>query len=196
MAYKYTFKGYNKEHMARAVLESVPISFKSAIMVSNAIKNKELNKAKNILKQAMEKKTPIKFTKFNQEQAHRRAIGPGKYPVKTAKYMLKLLNEVEANAQFIGLDTSSLIIYKIICQEAARSLHYGRRRSISMKRTTVEIVVKEASKDKSKEKKKSNNKSVNNQVKAKKSNDKKVVSKSKTSEKSNKTESQAQENKK
>ncbi len=171
MAYKYTFKDYDKEHMARAVLESVPISFKSAVMTANAIRGKELNKAKNILKQAISKKTPIRFTKFNHEQAHRKAIGPGKYPVKTAKYVLKLLDEIEANAQSIGLDTSSLIVHRVICHEASRSLHYGRRRNISMKRTTIEIIVKESvmknksKKNKSGKKEKAEDKSKKSKVK-------------------------------
>ncbi len=154
MSLKYSFKEFDKEHMARAMLVSVPIPLKSAIMVGHAIQGKNLQTAKNILTQVISKKAPIKFTKFNQEQAHRRAIGPGKFPVKTAKYMLKLLKEVEANAQLAGLDTSSLIVFRVIPKQAPVNPHYGRIRGISMKRATVEIIVKE-SVDKKKPSKKS-----------------------------------------
>lgn len=172
MALKYSFQEFDKEHMARAMLISVPIPLKSAVMVGRAIKGKNLQTAKNILEQVILKKTPIKFTKFNQEQAHRKAIGPGKFPVKTARYMLKLLKEVEANAQLAGLDTSSLKVFRVIPKEAPVNPHYGRIRGISMKRASVELIVVESVDKKKKDKKnraksKTNNKTNNKNQKSK-----------------------------
>ncbi len=164
MALKYSFKEFDKEHMARAMLVSVPIPLKSAVMIGRTIRGKNLQTAKNILEQVILKKTPIKFTKFNQEQAHRKAIGPGKFPVKTARYMLKLLKEVEANAQLAGLDTSSLKVFRVIPKEAPVNPHYGRIRGISMKRASVELIVIESADKKSKSK---NSKAKSNKTKDK-----------------------------
>ena len=173
MALKYSFQDFDKNHMARAMLESIPIPLKSAVMVGKAIKNKNIKTAKNILTQVIAKKTPIKFTHFNQEQAHRKAIGPGKFPVKTAKFMLKLVKEVEANAQYAGLDTSSLKILRVIPKEAPVNPHYGRIRGISMKRASIEIIVVESidnkqdkNKKNNKKRSKSNNKSKSGSAKS------------------------------
>ncbi len=168
MVLKYSFQEFDKEHMARAMLVSVPIPLKSAVMIGKTITGKNLQTAKNIMEQVILKKMPIKFTKFNQEQAHRKAIGPGKFPVKTARYMLKLLKEVEANAQLAGLDTSSLKILRVIPKEAPVNPHYGRIRGISMKRASVElIVVESADKKNKKDKNKNKNKSQKSKVKSK-----------------------------
>ncbi len=167
MALKYSFQDFDKNHMARAMLESVPIPLKSAVMVGKAIKNKDIKTAKNILTQVIAKKAPIKFTHFNQEQAHRKAIGPGKFPVKTAKYMLKLVKEVEANAQYAGLDTSSLKILKVIPKEAPVNPHYGRIRGISMKRASIEIIaVESVDNKKGKNKKNSKGNKLNSKSKS------------------------------
>ena len=138
--------------MARAVLESVPMSYKSATMIARTIKNMELKKAQELLKHVIEKKKAIRFTRYNQEQAHRPNIGPGRYPIKAARLILKLLEEVEANAQYLGLDTSSLTIIHVSAKKASSPYHYGRRRGIEMKRSTIEVVVSEYKQEEKKKK--------------------------------------------
>ena len=69
--------------------------------------------------------------------------GPGKYPVKAAGIIKKLLESVESNAQFKGLNTSNLIIKHIKADFASRPWHFGRQRRRKMKRTNIEVVVEE-----------------------------------------------------
>ncbi len=164
MTYRYSFKEYSKDHMARAALVSANLSLKHAVEVCNEIRNKKLSKAKTILEEVILKKKPIPFKRFNQEIAHRKKIGPGRYPIKTAKQILKLLEEVEANAQYSGLNTSQLKIIHISAKKASRPPHYGRIRGIFMKRATVEVVVKEVAETKH-EKKKTKGKTENKEVK-------------------------------
>ena len=55
------------------------------------------------------------------------------------------MEQAEANAQFKGLNTGKLIISQIIANKASRPWRYGRKRRRRMKRTTVEVIVREKS---------------------------------------------------
>jgi len=66
-------------------------------------------------------------------------MGPGRFPIKTASEVLKLLNSLEANAQFKGLDTNSLVIVKMVANRAPKTWRYGRQRRRVMKRAHVDL---------------------------------------------------------
>ena len=142
----YTFKNYNQEHMARAVGMALPVSFKHSFEICNFIKNKNVSDAKKILQNVIEKKTAVPFRRYNLDLGHKKKIGPGRYPERASKQFIKLIETVEANAQFKGLNTSNLVIAHISSHKAAKSWHYGRKSRRRMKRTNVEIVVEEKSK--------------------------------------------------
>src|SRR3989344_4733350 len=135
---------YNKEHMARVFGNSLPISPKKAMEICSVLRNKSLAKAKERLSQVISKEKALPFSRFNRGLGHRKGIGPGRYPIKTAAEVLKLLNALEANAQFKGLDTNSLVIAKMVANRASKTWHYGRKRRRMMKRANVEIVVEES----------------------------------------------------
>lgn len=139
----YSFKNYDNKGMARAFGRSMPISFKQSIEVCNFVRNKSLQQAKKILAEVMEKKRAIPFRRFNTDLGHKKKIGPGSYPIKTSQELLKLLEDVEANAQFKGLNANNLVISHLSPKKAAKAWRYGRQRRRTMKRTDVEVVVKE-----------------------------------------------------
>ncbi len=144
--YKYAQK-YDKENMARAVGIALPISTKQSVEVCAKLRNKKLDSAKKILADAIKKKRPIRFTRFHGDTGHKRGkLGPGRYCVKTCTEILKLLNAAETNAQHKGLSTASLEICHICAHKAGKQWHYGRFRRRRMKRTHVEIYLKETEK--------------------------------------------------
>ncbi|MBW2979995.1 50S ribosomal protein L22 [Candidatus Woesearchaeota archaeon] len=154
MPYKYASKNYEPEHMAKAVGTSLSISTKHAIEICTLLRHKELSNAKGLLKNAIEKKQAIPFSRFNSDVGHKKVVGPGRYPEKASEEVLKLLECVEANAQFKGLNTAELIIEHICAHKAGKVMRYGRQRGRTSKRTHVEVMVKEiAKKEKPKEKK-------------------------------------------
>lgn len=153
MAVKYSMKNYNKENMASTIGLSLPISAKHSIEICNLIRNKTISKARQILKDAIEYKKAIPFKRFKGDVGHKKKIGSGRYPIKSSLEFMKLLNNVEANAQFKGLNTSNLVIKHICANKASRPLHYGRQRRRKMKRTNVEIIVEEQAVKKEKKKK-------------------------------------------
>ncbi len=156
MTIKYSIKNYNKENMARAIGISLPISTKHSIEICNFIRNKNLSKARDLLKDVIEEKISVPFKRFKGGVGHKKGIGSGRYPKKSSIEIIKLLNTVEANAQFKGLNTSNLFIKHICAQKAPRQWHYGRQRRRKMKRTHIEVIVEEraAKEKKTKESKK------------------------------------------
>ncbi len=143
---KYAFEEekYNKNTMARAKLLYQNISTKDSIEIAKAIRGKSLEKSLEMLKKVVEKKQPIKYTRFIQESAgHKPGIGSGKYPVKAAEAFISLLELVKSNAEQKSLDEEKLFIIHVKADKASRPWRYGRHRGRKAKRTHLEIVVEE-----------------------------------------------------
>ncbi|MBW2993412.1 50S ribosomal protein L22 [Candidatus Woesearchaeota archaeon] len=176
------------EHTARINGKSLPISTKQSIEICNFIRGKNLEKAKELLREVIKHKRAIPYKRFGGDVGHKKGkIAAGRYPENACKAILNLLEGVEANAQFKGLNTSNLIISYICPNKASRPWHYGRQRRRKMKRTHIDIIVKETAEKKvAKEKKK---------VGAKKQEVKKIVGKKKpeiTTEKKGETKKTAE----
>jgi len=139
----YTFRNYNEEHMARAIGMALPISFKQSVEICRFIKNKNVNDAKKLLQNVVGKKLAVPFKRYNWDLGHKKKIGPARYPEKASKEFIKLIENVEANAQFKGLNTSYLVISHVSSHKAGKAWHSGRKSRRRMKRTNVEIIVEE-----------------------------------------------------
>jgi large subunit ribosomal protein L22 len=154
MTHKYSIKDFNTEHMARATGRSLPISLKQSVEICNFIKNKNLQKAKEILNDVIAKKIPVPYKRYNRAMGHKKGkLSVGRYPAKASQEILNILESVESNAQFKGLNTSSLVISHICANKAGKQLHYGRQRGRIMKRTHIEVVVEEKAEKKTEAKK-------------------------------------------
>ncbi len=139
---KYAFQG-EKEGTARAITRGIRVSFKESYEVANAIRGKKLSSARKFLSEVVEAKTPVPYKKFNHGVPHRPGIGPGRYPRNTSQKFIKLLNEVEANAEARGLNSELLKISHIAVQNA-RPIRGNFKGSPQYSPTVhVEIIVKE-----------------------------------------------------
>ena len=136
-------KQIDEKEIAKASGMSLPISTKQSIEVCNFIRNKTLEKAKAILERVLEKKEAIPFKRFGSDTGHKKGpIGAGRYPQKTVKEILKILNSVESNAQVKGLNTDDLKIIQLIANKASTPWRFGRKRRRKSKKTHIEIIVK------------------------------------------------------
>ncbi len=149
MPYRYSKKNTEEEekNIAKAAALSAPISTKQSVEICSMIRGKELQKAKEMLKKVMNEEMAVPFKRYKKNIGHRPKIGPGRYPKNASEEILNLLEQVEANAQFKGIGTANLIISHISAQKASRSWHFGRKRRIRMKRTHIEVMVKEQKKE-------------------------------------------------
>jgi len=136
---------YNPEKMARACKRNVPISHKFAREIGKEIKGKKLEKAKRYLEEVIEMKRPVPITRYNSDLAHKPGVGPGRYPVNTAKEILDLLNSVEKNAQNKGLDVKNLYIVSFLVMKGSKFFRPRRRDMAGQRRknTHISVVVEE-----------------------------------------------------
>lgn len=132
--------------MARAKGMTLPISFKQSVEICDFISDRNVSDAKKILQNVIEKKVAIPFKRYNWDLGHKSKIGPGRYPEKASREFIKLIELVEANAQFKGLNTSNLVIAHISANKGGKAWHYGRQSRRKIKRTNIEIIVEEKSK--------------------------------------------------
>ena len=136
--------------IARGMLTNAPISTKWAREVAVAIKGMKLSEAKAYLERVLEHKDWIPIRRYNKKVAHRKGVKngvkSGRFLDKTVKYFLRLIRNVEANAQSKGLSTENLRIVHIWVGKGFRRYkrqpkgHFRIRRA---KSTHVEMVVKE-----------------------------------------------------
>ena len=148
MGYKYSYQKV-EENTARAVLLDAPISTKQSIEVCSRLRNKTVEYAKTYLDAVINKERAVKYTRFTNGAGHKTGIGPGKFPVKTADLVLKLVNVAESNATSKGLGTDLKIVH-LSAQKASTPWHQGRLKRRKTKRTHIEIVVQEVEKKQSK----------------------------------------------
>ena len=136
-------QSYDIEHTAKVTGIALPVSFKQSVEVCSFIKNMYVNEAKKILERVIEKKMAVPFKRYKADLSHKKIVGPGRYPEKTSKVLVNLIDNAVANAQFKGLNTSKLFIKHIVANKSGKGLHYGRKPGRKMKRTNIEIIVEE-----------------------------------------------------
>ncbi|MEL9998832.1 MAG: 50S ribosomal protein L22 [Thermoplasmata archaeon] len=144
----YTVKEIPKKS-AKARMIDVNVSVKDSLEVARFLRGMKLQDAKDYLQKVIEKKAAIPFRRHLDSVSHRKGIGPGRYPVKVSKFMLQLLENVEANAENQDLDTDNLIIHSLIVKKGRTVKKYipraqGRSTEFFKERVHFEIIVREA----------------------------------------------------
>ncbi|MCA6213232.1 50S ribosomal protein L22 [Thermococcus bergensis] len=148
--FSYSFQNFDPERMAKASGRDLRISPKLSIEVCREIKGMMLNDAIKLLDDVIAKRRPIPLRRFNDSQGHKKGkgFGPGRYPVKVAKEIKKILLNARNNAEQKGLDPDRL---KIIHAAAHRGpvlrgyipRAFGRATPFNEQTTHIEIVVEE-----------------------------------------------------
>ncbi len=118
--FRYSFERYDPLLHIRASGREIDVSAKAAREVCVAIKGSLVKDAKEYLEAVQSKKASVPFRRYKRGGAHRSetpGFHAGAYPVKAAKEVLNVLNNLEANAEFKGLDLDRL---KIIHAAAER----------------------------------------------------------------------------
>src|SRR5581483_9575851 len=105
MQFKYAFQNYDKTRHVRASLREKTISHKHAREIAVAIKGKTIDSARSYL-----------MSVTNLE----RAVPFRRYPTKAASEFLKLLDNLESNAEYRGMDLDRLKIINA-------TVHKGRK---------------------------------------------------------------------
>ena len=149
--WRYSIEPRDEEKVAKASLRESSISYKHAVEIARELRGMLVDEAKKYLEDVMAMKRAIPFKRYNKKVPHRRGLykwHSGRYPVKAAKYFLKLLDNLENNAEYKGLDTSRLrIIHCIALKGRKREKYiqraYGRSSPYFNYLTHVEVIARE-----------------------------------------------------
>ncbi len=117
----YSLKEIDETRMVKASLREVDVSPKWSREVCKAIVGLTIPEARKLLEEVVAMKRMIPYRRYKKKRAHHaQTKGPGGYPVKVVKHMLKLLDSLEANADFKGFDPDEVVIIHA-------AAHKGRR---------------------------------------------------------------------
>jgi large subunit ribosomal protein L22 len=147
-------KGYSvdldPESTARARGKDLRVSYKNSIEICRAIRGMAVEDAKSYLENVMEKKQAVPFIKHKGHINHRKGagFGPGKFPVNAAKAVLDLIQVVENNAEYKGLDPESMYIAHISAYRGRifqgwRARARGRSSPWNTVSTNIELIIQE-----------------------------------------------------
>lgn len=123
----YSYKILEPERTVIASGRDLNISFKEAVELCRYLKDRKLEEAKKILEEVIELKRAIPYRTFNKKVPHHRydhTSGPARYPRKVAKTLLKILESLEANAEFKGLDVGRIKLVHLAAQKGYKLKKY------------------------------------------------------------------------
>ncbi len=138
----------DKKKSARATSVNAPVSPRDALEIARTVKGMKLQSAKDYLERVIGKRSPVPYRKFLDSVSHRKGMGPGRYPVRAAKYVLETLTNAENNAEFKQLDSDRLIIKSAVAQPAPPIKYYtykafGSSGKFYRERVHIQIILEE-----------------------------------------------------
>lgn len=131
------------KNTVKAYGSDLDISLKSAINICNKIRNMDVQKALAFLSRVQDKQEAVPFTRFTDGVGHKPGIAAGRYPLKAAKKIQAVIASAVANAANQGF-AEELKLVHICAHKASTPMHQGRQRRRMMKRTHIEVVLKES----------------------------------------------------
>ena len=149
--YSILEESLNPEKTAKASGRELKVSHKAAREVAKAIKGMNLSQAKDLLRDVMVKKRPIPYTRYTKKLGHKGGMQKncvGRFPIKAAEQILRVVQAAQANAENKGLDVDRLRIMHSAAYQGMKLKRYtprahGRASPKYDTTTHVEIVLEE-----------------------------------------------------
>ncbi len=154
---RWTYPQIPGDRLARALGRELRISLKESVEIAKVIKGMKLDDAIAYLEKVVRKEAPVPYTRHRKQIAHRRGVNAhfqewrtpvGRYPVKAARYILKVLRNARSNAENQGMDPEKLVIVHAAAHKGRYLKRYmprafGRATPWFSTTTNFEVVVKE-----------------------------------------------------
>merc|ERR1712141_647942 len=124
---RYSLNPENATKSAKAKGSHLRVHFKNTHETAHRIKGMALTRAVKFLKNVCEKKEIVPFLRYNggpgrhaQTKNCNASGSQGRWPKKSAEFLLQLLKNAESNAEYKGLDTDHLVIEHIQVNRAPK----------------------------------------------------------------------------
>jgi large subunit ribosomal protein L22 len=122
--YSYSYEHFDKTRQVRAAIREKSISHKHAREIAIALRGMSIERTRVFLEDVIARKIAVPFRRHNNEVAHRSNIQDGffagRFPQKTAKEILKLLDNLESNAEYKGMDLERLRIVSAVVHKGTK----------------------------------------------------------------------------
>ena len=148
--YGYSFQGYDTTRHVRAALREKQISHKHAREIALSIKNLSLERARDYLNSVVRTERAVPMRRYKKQVGHKSDPGvmAGRYPVKAAAEFIRLLDNLESNAEYKGMDIERLrivnaTVHKGLIVQRVIPRAFGRSSPKNNTLTHVELVARE-----------------------------------------------------
>jgi len=148
--FDYAFQKYDTTRHVRAAIREKQISHKHAREIAVQIKGLSIEKARDYLQSVVNKQRAVPFRRFKNQVGHRSDPGvmSGRYPEKSAAEFIKLLDNLESNAEYKGMDLDRLkivnaTVHKGVLIKRFTPRAFGRASPKNNVLTHVELVAQE-----------------------------------------------------
>src|SRR5918911_4100961 len=122
--HNYAFQEFDKSRHVRAIIKDKDISHKHSREIALAIKGMSLEKSREFLERVLSKDIAVPYRRYNNEVAHRSNIRDGffsgRFPKKAAREFLRLLDNLESNGEYKGMDLDRLKIVSAVVHKATK----------------------------------------------------------------------------
>ena len=144
---KYSFGEIDPKTMARAYGKELDMSPKHAVEIARTLRGMILKDAQDFLVKVVRQEKAIPYRKYGSAGHRKGKIGPGGFPNNASKQFLKLLHDVEKNAEIHiegepeHLRIIHLSAYKGESVESQFQRAHGRTSPKMREKVNVEVVV-------------------------------------------------------
>jgi len=121
--YKISAYGLDPDRTVKACGRNISISPKHAREITKELRGKMLENAQDYLEEIIEKKRSVPFRRHRKKVSHRSDLSgwdAGRYPVKAAGEILKVLENLSNNATFQGFDIPRIKLVHCTAQRARK----------------------------------------------------------------------------
>ncbi|CAD7767953.1 50S ribosomal protein L22 [Candidatus Methanoperedenaceae archaeon GB50] len=134
---------------ARAMGYELHISPKKSIELCKALRGMKTTTAEAFLEDVINMRRPVPFNKYTAGAGHKPGMGPGRYPVKVAREILRLLASAEENATYKGLDPEEMKIIHMAVKKGRTIRGFmpramGRATPKNTETVTIELILGES----------------------------------------------------
>jgi large subunit ribosomal protein L22 len=153
---EYQAKVGKESKIAKATIKNANVSLKYSTELCNQLKGMKIEKAMGWIERIINHEEYLPLKRYHKKVAHRKGdskkgVKSGRYPEKTLKVFLDLLNSVQTNADFKGLDEEKLNIIHAFASKGITRYSYQSKGKIGGKSrrknaTHIEIIVSEGKK--------------------------------------------------
>jgi large subunit ribosomal protein L22 len=138
----------DSEKSAKAYGFELHCSPKDSMNLAYALRGLTLDEGKKYLQGVIDLKRPLPAVYHVRKLHHQKGVGPGSFPEKAARYMLRILKNAENNAEYKGFTPENMRIAHISAYQgrvirAMMPRAHGRATDANETTTNVEIILEE-----------------------------------------------------